>query len=224
MFLKLIIFLISLKSFFGLKIPNSLNVVTNNAGSTVFIGNLPLTVDMETLTHFVNERYGSEYSRLRLVLDRKSGKSRGYAYADFADSSFAENMVKIMHNSKIDDRVLRVNLATPPSEKKGPPEYSVFIANLSFASTKESIISMINVALGEGKVRKVRIAIDRITKRSRGFAHVDFVDEVTAKKALVVLQNMNLDGRNIKIEKPLKGLKETSLQLSAKDENIYEEY
>ena len=63
---------------------------------------------------------------------------------------------------------------------------------------------MVNDVMGEGKAVKIRLAIDRNTQRPRGFGYIDFVDAESADRAIEVLNGLNLDGRDIRVDRPTK--------------------
>jgi RNA recognition motif-containing protein len=56
-----------------------------------------------------------------------------------------------------------------------------------FGVTEESIMGMCEEVLGAGTALKVRIATDRDTGRSKGFAHVDFASPDLASRAVAEL-------------------------------------
>jgi RNA recognition motif-containing protein len=139
---------------------------------------------------------------VRLMKDKYSGKSKGFAFADFVAKDAAEQLVRSMQNCEMDGRPLRVNLATPSTDKKAPPECSVFVANLNFDTTKDAVIELVNTRLGQGKVSKVRMSIDKLSGRPRGYGYIDFIDADTANKAMTALQGAELDGRTLRIDLP----------------------
>lgn len=139
---------------------------------------------------------------MRLMKDKYSGKSKGFAFADFVAKDAAEQLVRSMQNCEMDGRPLRVNLATPSTNKKASPECSVFVANLNFETTKDAVIELVNARLGQGKVSKVRMSIDKLSGRPRGYGYIDFIDADTASEAMTALQGAELDGRTLRIDLP----------------------
>lgn len=100
---------------------------------------------------------------------------------------------------------LEIKLASDPKhndkgKQGGSPQKqgsgnTVFVGNLSFQSTKESVEQCFK---GCGAVNEVRIAMGN-DGRPRGFAHVEFADAESVEKALK-LNGQDLDGRNIKVD------------------------
>jgi cold-inducible RNA-binding protein len=73
---------------------------------------------------------------------------------------------------------------------------NIFVGNLSFNSTEESIRSMFE---RYGAVNSARIMTDRDTGRSRGFAFVEMENETEADQAITALNGSTLDGRAINV-------------------------
>ncbi|KAL7334667.1 hypothetical protein PS15p_200259 [Mucor circinelloides] len=74
-------------------------------------------------------------------------------------------------------------------------EHKVFIGNLSFKTTKESLISFASTS---GKVVDATIITKQ--RRSLGYGFVTFETEQEAQKAAKDLDNTSLDGRDINVE------------------------
>lgn len=81
---------------------------------------------------------------------------------------------------------------------------SLYIGNLSYVATEAELVDLF--AMGSGYVRRVRIAMDRETGKSRGFAFVDMISEHAAKLAIGTLNGIELGGRSLRVrlaeEKP----------------------
>ncbi len=73
---------------------------------------------------------------------------------------------------------------------------NIFVGNLSFNSTEESIRSLFE---RYGVVNSARIMTDRDTGRSRGFAFVEMENEGEADQAITALNGSSLDGRSINV-------------------------
>ena len=172
----------------------------SNALTQVYIGNLPLDVNEERFVGIISENGGNDYESFRLAKDH-NGAYRGFGYVDYDGKDKAMAVVEAMKGVEVDGRILKVDVATPRAEKI-PRENTVFIGNLSFEATKEGVFDMVNDVMGEGKVAKVRISLDRLTQRPRGFGYIDFVDAESADRAMEVLNGLNLDGRNIRVDRP----------------------
>ena len=73
---------------------------------------------------------------------------------------------------------------------------NIFVGNLSFSSTEESLRSLFE---RYGAVTSARIMTDRETGRSHGFAFVEMENETEADQAISALNGSSLDGRSINV-------------------------
>jgi cold-inducible RNA-binding protein len=74
---------------------------------------------------------------------------------------------------------------------------NIFVGNLNFGATEESIRSLFE---SYGAVERVNLVTDRDTGRSRGFAFVEMTDPGQADRAIAALNGSNLDGRTLRID------------------------
>ena len=73
---------------------------------------------------------------------------------------------------------------------------NIFVGNLDFAATEESVRSLFEPY---GQVDRVNVVTDRDTGRSRGFAFVEMSDAGEADRAIAALNGANLDGRALNV-------------------------
>lgn len=73
----------------------------------------------------------------------------------------------------------------------------LFVGNLSFSTTKESIEAAF---LQAGAVQEVAVPVDRDSGRPRGFAFVTMADSQGAANAISQLNGLVLDGRPIRVD------------------------
>jgi RNA recognition motif-containing protein len=75
----------------------------------IFVGNLPFSVD--------KDRLASEFSKFgqveaaKIIMDRNSGRSRGYGFVEFVDQQGAQAAIDGMNEQPMDGRKLTVSLA-----------------------------------------------------------------------------------------------------------------
>lgn len=142
------------------------------------------------------------------MTDRQSGKSKGFGYVDFADHESAARAVAEMKDKDIDGRKINVDLAgarqpNPGGRAKafgdsiGEPSATLFVGNLSFQSTEDSLWT----AFGDyGDINEVRLPTDRETGGPKGFGYIQFKNVNDAKKALEALNQTDIDGRKIRLD------------------------
>ncbi|VDO78411.1 unnamed protein product [Heligmosomoides polygyrus] len=74
--------------------------------------------------------------------------------------------------------------------------FSVYVGNLPYETTEESIGQMFSQA---GQVTNVRIVTDRETGRSKGFGFCEFTDEAGAQNAVNQFNGMDFNGRSLRV-------------------------
>jgi RNA recognition motif-containing protein len=73
---------------------------------------------------------------------------------------------------------------------------NIFVGNLDFSATEESIRALFEPY---GGVDKVDVITDRDTGRSRGFAFVEMADADAADRAIAGLNGSNFGGRTLNV-------------------------
>lgn len=73
---------------------------------------------------------------------------------------------------------------------------NIFVGNLSFGATEDSVRSLFEQY---GAVDRVSIVTDRDTGRAKGFGFVEMSGDAEAERAINSLNGQELDGRNLTI-------------------------
>jgi RNA recognition motif-containing protein len=77
----------------------------------IFVGNLDFSAT-ESSIRSLFEPYGT-VDRVNLVTDRDTGRSRGFAFVEMADSAEADKAIAALNGSEVNGRALNVNEARP---------------------------------------------------------------------------------------------------------------
>lgn len=102
-------------------------------GRRLYVGNLNYNTDEQTLRSAFSQ-FG-EVKEVKVVMDRETGRARGFAFVEFMTDAEAANAVVQMNGMDLDGRALRVNEAEdrrgggggssgyrpPPRDNGGPP-------------------------------------------------------------------------------------------------------
>ncbi|MFW5695116.1 MAG: RNA recognition motif domain-containing protein [Alkalispirochaeta sp.] len=83
---------------------------------TLYVGNLNFRTDEEGLRAAFSE-YGT-VTDARIVMDRDTGRSRGFGFVEMEDDSAAESAIEGMNGADLDGRPLRVNEAQPRGDNR----------------------------------------------------------------------------------------------------------
>jgi len=84
----------------------------------LFVGNLSFQTTEGDLRALF-EPFG-EITRIQLMTDRDTGRSRGFAFVDMARDEDATQAIAALNGKEVDGRALTVNEARPRTERSGP--------------------------------------------------------------------------------------------------------
>lgn len=110
------------------------------------------------------------FTGLRMPVDKRTGRTKGFAYVQFPDESSAETAVNSLENFELEGRIVKVNIALPRTDKPDRSterparnqDTSIYIGNLDFETSIDDIVGLCSEVLGVDGV-KVRISSDRET-------------------------------------------------------------
>jgi cold-inducible RNA-binding protein len=81
----------------------------------LFVGNLSYQTMENDLQDYFSQ-VGS-ISSVNLMMDKMTGKSRGFAFVEFSNSDDANKAIEQFHNKEFQGRALTVNIARPREER-----------------------------------------------------------------------------------------------------------
>ena len=85
----------------------------------LFVGNLSYQTMENDLQDYFSQ--AGVVTSVNLMLDKVTGKSRGFAFVEFATPEEANKAVEQFHNKEFQGRALTVNVARPREER--PPRW-----------------------------------------------------------------------------------------------------
>lgn len=123
------------------------------------MGNLGWGVDDDVLYEAFKEFDGLVGARV--VSDKETGRSRGFGYVDFSNPEAAETAFNAKNGTQLEGRDLRLDFASKPSTNNNapgraaerakrhgdiisPPSDTLFVGNLSFNVSEESVSAFFN--------------------------------------------------------------------------------
>jgi nucleolin len=149
---------------------------SDSTGSvSIFVGNLSWNIDQDWLAS-IFESVGGVVSA-RIITDRDSGRPKGFGYVDFETPEQAQKALELK-DTEVDGRAINVDLAqskndTPKStpgdraqkfgDKISEPSATLFVGNLSFNSSQDSLYELFGA-----EVVSVRLPTDRETGQPKG--------------------------------------------------------
>jgi cold-inducible RNA-binding protein len=81
----------------------------------LYVGNLSYDTSEESLrTHFAQ---AGTVTSVTLIKDRATGRSKGFAFVEMSSQSEAEEAIKTLNGTRLDNREIKVDKARPPEER-----------------------------------------------------------------------------------------------------------
>ena len=81
----------------------------------LFVGNLSYQTGENDLQDYFAQ--AGAVTAVNLMLDKTTGKSRGFAFVEFADADAAQRAIEQLHNKEFQGRQLTINVARPREER-----------------------------------------------------------------------------------------------------------
>ena len=81
----------------------------------IYVGNLPYSVGNDELEEMFSAH--GEVSSARVIMDRESGRSKGFGFVEMPNSNEAEAAINTLNDTSAGGRNLRVNEAKPREDR-----------------------------------------------------------------------------------------------------------
>ncbi|MBA4032154.1 MAG: RNA-binding protein [Planctomyces sp.] len=86
-------------------------------GTKLYVGNLTYDINNGTLEQLFST-FG-EVRSAQVVMDRETGRSKGFGFVEFGDAQSASDAINAMNGKDVNGRALTVNEARPREERSG---------------------------------------------------------------------------------------------------------
>ncbi|MGB7767646.1 MAG: RNA-binding protein [Verrucomicrobiia bacterium] len=86
----------------------------------LFVGNLSYQTGENDLQDYFAQ--AGAVTSVNLMLDKATGKSRGFAFVEFTDADGAQRAIEQLHNKEFQGRQLTINIARPREDR--PPRWA----------------------------------------------------------------------------------------------------
>ncbi|XP_015887414.3 30 kDa ribonucleoprotein, chloroplastic [Ziziphus jujuba] len=168
-----------------------------SVNTKLYFGNLPYSVDSAQLAGLIQDFASPEL--VEVLYDRETGRSRGFAFVTMSTIKDCNKVIENLDGSHHMGRTLRVNFSDKPKPKLPlypETEYKLFVGNLSWSVTSESLTQAFQEY---GNVVGARVLYDGETGRSRGYGFVCYATKSEMDIALQSLDGMELEGRAMRV-------------------------
>ncbi|KAJ7190903.1 hypothetical protein O6H91_11G035000 [Diphasiastrum complanatum] len=161
--------------------------------------------------------YPTEFiSRLKVVYDKLTGRSRGFAFVTMGSAEEAEAAVSKLDGYSLEGRSIKVNISSGQKGGGSPRSLGgfssgnsnaygssetgdsskVFVGNLPWVVDDAALEKMFNPY---GEVVEARVIYDRDSGQSRGFGFVTLSSPSQASEAVSSLNGSDFDGRPLRV-------------------------
>jgi RNA recognition motif-containing protein len=87
-------------------------------GTRLYVGNLPFDVD-EAQVRTLFQEEGRKVAEVKIVMDRDTGRPRGFAFVEMMSQADAEAAIAAMNGREVGGRALTVNEAREQAPRGG---------------------------------------------------------------------------------------------------------
>ncbi|KAL1783088.1 nucleolin [Sigmodon hispidus] len=166
------------------------NSTWSDESKTLVLNNLSYNTTEETLQEVF------EKATFIKVPQNPQGKSKGYAFIEFASFEDAKEDLNSCNKMEIEGRTIRLELQGPRGSPnaKNQPSSTLFVKGLYEDTTEETLKESFEVSLC------ARIVTDCETGSSKGFGFVDFSSEEDAKAAKEAMEDGEIDGKKVTLD------------------------
>lgn len=166
----------------------------------VFVGSLSYSTTDESLrNHFC--QFGELVDSV-IMKESKTGKSRGFGFVTYSNSSMVDEMMKHRPH-KLDGRELETKRATP-REESGKPGAEMTTKKLFVGGVREGMTEehLKEYFIKYGKIEDCIVMKEKESNKTRGFGFVTFEDYDSVDK--VVLEKFHVvNSQNVAVKKAL---------------------
>ncbi|XP_053293250.1 nucleolin isoform X2 [Pleuronectes platessa] len=156
--------------------------------NTLFVSNMSFDLKEKTL-----KKYFQKAIDIKMPLNQ--GKSKGYAFVEFATVAQAAKALKSTQNINVFKRTMKVQffeMRADPAKAKVTLK-TLIIGNLSEKTTAETLKSAFEGAL------TARVAVDKETGASKQFGFVEFESKENCKAAKEAMLDCEIDGSKVTV-------------------------
>jgi RNA recognition motif-containing protein len=190
-----------------------------NKRPAVFVGNIPFVVTAEELESQVRNRLGESFDNCVLVMDKRTGRSKGFAYVNVLEDK-VDDAISHLQGIELNGRTLVIDIrdeerlvsrflqdgktprgvdfgARPKRDFSEVNERTVYVGNLDSEWTRDEFQAFVADAVNTDVVKGVRLAVFSDTQKCKGFGHIEFESKEAAQQVVENLQRVDVRGRNL---------------------------
>ncbi|XP_049356146.1 heterogeneous nuclear ribonucleoprotein 1-like [Solanum verrucosum] len=169
----------------------------DSSAGKLFVGGIAWETREESFRKYFS-RFG-EITDCVIMMDKVSGRPRGFGIVTFADPKVANKVLEEEHI--IDGRTVEVKKTVPKEDmqvKGSPKTKKIFVSGLPLTLTEDELKEYFS---SYGHVLEQQIMLDRESGRSRGFGFITFDSENVVEKVLNNGRMHEIHGKQVEIKR-----------------------
>uniref|UniRef100_A0A0D6R1W4 Small ribosomal subunit protein cS22 n=1 Tax=Araucaria cunninghamii TaxID=56994 RepID=A0A0D6R1W4_ARACU len=171
----------------------------------LYVGNIPRTVNNEELAKIFGECGTVE--KAEVMYDKYTKKSRRFGFVTMSTVEEAQAAAENMNGTEIGGRQIKVNITEKPLDTSAldrlaeednfiDSSYKAYIGNLAKTVTAETLKKKFSE---KAKVLDAKVPCSPETGKSLGYGFVSFSSEDDMDVAIACLNDIELEGRRIRV-------------------------
>eukprot|EP00484_Ammonia_sp_Unknown_P004172 CAMPEP_0197074778 /NCGR_PEP_ID=MMETSP1384-20130603/211279_1 /TAXON_ID=29189 /ORGANISM="Ammonia sp." /LENGTH=841 /DNA_ID=CAMNT_0042513619 /DNA_START=75 /DNA_END=2600 /DNA_ORIENTATION=+ len=165
------------------------------ASSSLYVGDLAPDVTESTLFELFNAI--GPVASIRVCRDAPTRRSLGYAYVNFHGAQDAERALETMNFTNIRGKQCRIMWSQRDPRLRQSGRGNIFVKNLHESIDNKTLYDTFSVF---GNILSCKVVIDKQSGKSRGYGYVHYVDDKSARKAIIGVDGMTISDKQVHAE------------------------
>ena len=164
-------------------------------GTKLYVGNLNYNTTEESLRGAFGAN-GREVTSVSIIMDRETGRSRGFAFVEMSTAEFAQQALQELDGQELDGRMLRINEAMI-DQMQASDQWAYYQAKGIKSSILQSKMELLESlgkdpsSIDEGKMAEYKNEqkeIEKVAREKGESSEKHFSTHVTLARAVTVFQ------------------------------------
>ncbi|XP_073292102.1 uncharacterized protein [Primulina huaijiensis] len=170
---------------------------SSSSAGKLFVGGIAWETSKESFSRYFG-KYGEIIDSV-IMMDKITGRPRGFGFVTFGDPEVAENV--LLEEHVIDGRAVEVKRTVPREDTQVggvPKTKKIFVGGIPLSINEDDLREYFS---SYGNIVEHQIMLDHQTGRSRGFGFVTFENEDAIDKILAHGRMHELGGKQVEIKR-----------------------
>jgi polyadenylate-binding protein len=172
--------------------------ILNNLPS-LHVANLPQEsfFDLDLFKFF--ERNGFRIKNAKVALNKRTNRSLGYGYVQFFTDADRQRCLETLNNKELNGQAIRLTISSsnPRAAFEERKNSNLLVKNIAEEINQQELSEVFRPF---GKILSLKLETNKNTKKSKGYAYIQFETEEEAANALKTLNGTELNGKKLEID------------------------